>query len=714
MVFVRLNGWKLPARDETPEQTRTPFGEMPDGFLGRPFRTRKGLPSSWKLTANVMGLRDTLDPDTLRCLLIGEAHHFPLNTDAFSDIGLGPEAGSTYTLLPRTATAGVTGPGYLSVGGGQFVLWDTALPSGRWTVAYWRNVTTTPQHIVVRADGVTWLNGVQAVTATPELLVDPVFGSLTLLGAGTFDDLVVWPEKMSAGFLEAFYRWTSGKQLLLDVPFDFHNDDVTGRSVVTAVNTAVGGRQRGQIGSAQRFNGGTCGYTGTALQIGGRATFSVECWFRWDSTLVPGTPAALFVRGVGITVSFALFINSTTRVLTGQVITGAGTASSTGGFITKDVWHHVVMTWTQATGRVGLWVDGADVTTVTAAFASAPSADATHTTRVGNGTAGVSAFAGDMDGVRMYGLALTAEEVVDHYQAGLKNIAPPVVQPCSALPALEVDGALVGWRQTTVLPDEAENTYVQHGGGVQAWSNASRDIPVVLDEVLAFERARVTEPLVGFVLSDQFDTAGALLPFRGEFAAGTRTGNYGPGPWGGLFGRALVFGGASVVTLPNSIALALSGLSAVTVLAWVRRGALGALHTVLDLGISAGNTKINLGVTAANVLSFATRAAVAEATFTRAVQAFTDTTGWHMVGGYADLPNDLHATVLDDVTSEGAAAFTASAFSTEVGGQQNIGLDVNGANRWVGEISSVLVWGRKLSAAEILQVYQAGRAGLLF
>lgn len=717
MTFFRLNGWKLPARDETPDLARPAFGEMADGFNGRPFRTRKGLPSSWRLTANLMGRADLKDPDTLRALLISESHHFAFNTDAFSDAGLGPELSSVYSILPRTGTAGVFGTGYLSVTSPNSVLWDMQLPLNRWTACYWRNVTTTPQHVMVRSDGLIWLDGVQTVTTLPEFFVDPVTGALALIGTGAFDDLAVWPENMSAIFLLAFYRWTSGQQLLLHLPYDFHNDDVTGRAITTSVNTAVGGRQTGQVGKAQRFNGGTCGYTGTALQIGGRATFTWECWFRWDSTLVPGTPAALVVRGSGLSVSFALFINSTTRVLTGQVATGAGTASSTGGTITKDVWHHVVMTWTQATGRVGLWVDGVEVSTVVAAFSAAPTADAAHTTRVGNGTLGVSAFAGDIDAVRMHGLALTADEITDRYQAGLRNIEAPAAQPCSPLPDVQVDGALTGWRQTLSSPDEGENTYVQHGGGVQVWSNASRDIPVVLDEVLAFEQARVTEPLAAWVLSEQFEAgAGSLNPVRGGWAAGTRTGSYGPGPWGGAFPitRALVFGGAASVVLNADLPLALAGANSVTVLAWVRRGATGAIHTAFALGAAAATLKVDLSVTAGNLVRFQARGAAADPLVTLSAQTLSDTTGWHMVGGYGDLTNDRIATVLDGLISESAGAFTASAFSGEVGGNHNIGLDVSNANRWVGNVASVLIWPRKLTPAEILQVYKAGLQGRFY
>jgi hypothetical protein len=258
---------------------------------------------------------------------------------------------------------------------------------------------------------------------------------------------------------------------------------------------------------------------------------------------------------------------------------------------------------------------------------------------------------------------------------------------------------------------------LQHGAGGQTggWLNASADVQGALDEVQSEEQPRVIPvPWVGWLLDERFERVPPnLTPARGDLPAGTRGGSYGAGAWG-IYGRALTFGGAAQVQFPASVPQALAGARGVTVLAWVRRGATGAAHRVLDWDIGGATSKLRLGVDAAGTVSFSLRPVLAEVIQTStSVATLTDLVGWHLVGGFADVPGDVIGTVLDGTILSGVVAFTAQEIGAEGGASSYLGLSVLGLLRWVGEIASVLVWDRRLSPGEILAVYRQGQRGVL-
>lgn len=720
MSFLLLNGWRLPALNDSPSQSFDQLGEFAPGMLNRPTRGRRALPASWKAQMSVMIHEDA---DTLEALVTGQGHHFPCDVDAFSDAGLGPEAGGAYTVPIRTSSAGMFGIGYLNVS--TSIVWDPRLP-GTWMVAYWRNVAATPEHIAVRSDGAKWLNGVRAdATATTELTVSSGAVALT---TGQYDDVVILPVKACATFIAALYRWTSGKEIQWHVPFDGFDAEVLNRGVALATSTGTTFLANGQIGKARQFDGAeVTQYTGAKTQAFGASELSFEFWANRDSGLTEGVPeAVVMLRSSGLSAGLRLFMN-TSGADAGRFEAFLWTASGkvrtllSIGAVPTNTWHHMVVTWTQASGVLKIYLNGTDSGQVLASFpGSAVANDVGVGTFLGNNLAGTAAFGGYLDDVRMYRRALTSNEVLDHWQAGRHNIRPPVLQAFSKLPALEIDGGIVGWRQTTVLGDAGDAPLQQHGGSVNGssgWKNNSRMPNVVLDERQQFEPAGgIPLPHAGLILSEKNDSAGAIR-MLGGFANGTRTnGAYVAGPFD--FGRAYSPPGppAGQIDLSATIAGAMGGKRYLTVLAWVRRNASGVQHTVLCQERAVASVKVRLDVTAGNLVRFGGRASAADAAevLRSSVVTFLDLNSWHLVGGIIDLASNRIATVFDTTVNEGVATFAATAFSTGSAGVHRIGLDNGGANRWNGAIASTWWWFRRLSVGEITDIYNAGRSGIFY
>lgn len=146
--------------------------------------------------------------------------------------------------------------------------------------------------------------------------------------------------------------------------------------------------------------------------------FSIEFWFRSTQGSGAGTQwyngAGLVdgeVAGVANDFGVSLLAN-------GQVAAGVGnpdrTVLSTAG-LNNDVWHHVVMTRTQSSGVVQLYVDGVSQGTVignTAALTA--SADLSF----GRLATGIQYYRGFLDEIALYSAALPAATVLSHYQSG--------------------------------------------------------------------------------------------------------------------------------------------------------------------------------------------------------------------------------------------------------------------------------------------------------
>jgi hypothetical protein len=140
------------------------------------------------------------------------------------------------------------------------------------------------------------------------------------------------------------------------------------------------------------------------------------------------------------------------------------------------------------------------------------------------------------------------------------------------------------------------------------------------------------------------------------------------------------------------------------VLAFLQRSAAGTLHTILDLCITAGASKVRLEVQAANTVRLVCRPSTAEVLRSATSTATITDTDWHMVAASLDLVTDTASITVDDVRQDFTGlAWTAQTFTAEQAGSHNIGLDLSGANRWAGAISHVMLWPKVLTAGELAQ-----------
>ncbi len=718
MTFALLNGWKLPAAiAQEAQHFIIHHGEMEPTWQNRPQRTRRALPSKWDVRMIPM---DRADADTLECLLMGQGHHIPCDVDAFSDAGMGPELGGAYSIQPRTFTAGMYGIGYLNVTGS--IVWDAAIRFDGWTVSYWRTVTGTPQHVTLRADGAKFIDGIRADTTNTSECV--VMQGGVALGAGNYDDVIILPVTVSDAFASAMYRFAVGKGLRAYLPFDADLLDFFGRLSAPTVSGTITQRVVGRVAKAiQVVSGGRLLYGANVnLDCNGQAECSVEVWFQPTTQVAVGSPQTVVEHGTVATRGYRIRLMNTTASTTNaqiELVIAIGSAVFTTP--TRDVvinaWNHVVLTWDQATNTGRCYVNGTQVYTFqTGTAGTAAGNDSADSLFVGNNGALITPFAGLIDEVRFYRSKLTAEDVADHYNAGLRNIPPPVPQAFSKLPYLELDGALLGWRQTQVLADPGDANQIQHGGSA-GWLNSSRTPQISFEERQAFEADIIPVPMAQYVLDERYISPGALtfIPAQGAHGnVGFGAANFTNGPF--LRGRALQFTSpaSNSITLPQALVTALGGSRGMTVVAWARRAATGAQHTLCGLSLSSGNAKFELLVSSGNVVVCRGRSGGDTIqTFTSTI-GWTDTTKFHMVAGILDYPADRIRAAFDDTGfQEGVVAFVNDeALPLAFSSGHNIGLDIGGANRWNNEIAVVSIYNQVLTQSELRAIYRQGLRGV--
>lgn len=156
-----------------------------------------------------------------------------------------------------------------------------------------------------------------------------------------------------------------------------------------------------------------------AVNRGVSTNFSIEFWFRSTSGIGAGTnwyDGAGLVDGdvAGSVNDFGISLSST-----GQVTAGTGNPDTTirsGTGFNEGSWHHVVLTRTQSTGTITLYVDGAQRATGTGSTAALTSPTQLNIGRLHNGG---NYYAGALDELATYTTALSPATVLNHYQTGL-------------------------------------------------------------------------------------------------------------------------------------------------------------------------------------------------------------------------------------------------------------------------------------------------------
>jgi PKD repeat protein len=214
-----------------------------------------------------------------------------------------------------------------------------------------------------------------------------------------------------------------------------------GESTGAAVNAASydnltvnGSVTRGQAGAvpgdadtAVRFNGASTQYASTTATRLGRHTFSVEAWFRTNSTS-GGKIIGFGNRSTGNSTSFDrhLYVGNDGRVRFGVAPASGARVLSSPSSLVDNAWHHVV--GTLGGGVMTLYVDGQQV----GQLSGVPmAANYQGFWRVGGDNVSGWAnrpvsdyFNGTIDEAAVYPRALTAAEVAQHHAVGSTGATP--------------------------------------------------------------------------------------------------------------------------------------------------------------------------------------------------------------------------------------------------------------------------------------------------
>lgn len=186
--------------------------------------------------------------------------------------------------------------------------------------------------------------------------------------------------------------------------------------LVNGPTTGVTGALSTPAGSAIRFDG-VDDYVTVARQIAD--DFSIELWFKSTQGIGFGTD---WWTGAGLVDAdtwgpaddFGLSLNAAGRLLAGVGVWPETTVVSSVAGLNDGNWHHVVYTRTKSTGLITLYADGVVVGTATGATSSLT---ATPTMTIGRINSVGNNFAGTIDEVATYDVALSAATVAAHYAA---------------------------------------------------------------------------------------------------------------------------------------------------------------------------------------------------------------------------------------------------------------------------------------------------------
>lgn len=200
--------------------------------------------------------------------------------------------------------------------------------------------------------------------------------------------------------------------------------DSKGTDPGTYVNSPTLGAPGANINdsnTAVTFDGATQ-YATAARTIGG--DFSVELWVKstqnysndfgfthcsqwWQGASLVDADTSGTANDFGVS------------MCSGKIIAGVGNPDTnvvSSGTYNDGAWHQVVMTRTQSTGLVTLYVDGVSVGSVTGNTNALTAAANVYFAR--SASASMNFFAGTLDEIALYNVALPGATVLSHYQAG--------------------------------------------------------------------------------------------------------------------------------------------------------------------------------------------------------------------------------------------------------------------------------------------------------
>ena len=421
----------------------------------------------------------------------------------------------------------------------------------------------------------------------------------------------------------------------------------------------------GKIGQALSFNSSgqiTFGTNVSTFQFG-TGSFSISAWFTSTSSALGGTPAIWGVTLGANGSRYGLeYIGGSPAAVQAFIKDDAGNSVATFNSLTpiaNNRWYHAVMVVNRQTNIMSVYINGVfdnskSISTVTGNIN--PQGTALARGLVG----GVSAaFGGNIDDIRVYNKALSAQEVAQLYALGTANVSHSNSSPSTGL-----NSGLVG--------------YWTFDGPSINWATG-----VVKD------------------LSGQGNNSQTV-------GMGTST-----SPVVGKIGQALKFNGSSTqVSSVNNISLT-SG--AVTISAWVKRPwntikAADILHVTLaqfsGIALSAtngSNTGVN-GQKDITCVGNGFQAGNAPQAFA-IPPTFVDNTWHHIVCVLGPSTAQIYADGVALSMRNSSVAGSLPSITNKV----FIGGELSFSDIMDGSIDDVRIYNRALSAQEIAQLYSLGK-----
>ena len=185
MAFLTINGIEMKIATATRSPVR--LGERSRAHSGRARKSERARKREWTLYT---GPLDELEAPAVAGLLEGDGHHFPFDSDLYSERGIGPLAGYGAAV---TVSPGKFGPGFLTVSGGESISFPVQLPA-TWTLLLHRRELGAWHAYAVNSDGQKWRDAVRDDGADTSWL-SVTAGTVTLGDADPLeiDDLVCLP-----------------------------------------------------------------------------------------------------------------------------------------------------------------------------------------------------------------------------------------------------------------------------------------------------------------------------------------------------------------------------------------------------------------------------------------------------------------------------------------------------------------------------------------
>jgi hypothetical protein len=737
MTFQRLAGWALEVNgDRRNARQDVVIGANGKRFTGRPKKDNRGFEAS---IDEEICFTAPCCADTLESLFEGMGYYFPFITDVWSTrSGLGPELSSSWTLVSGDGPASTRFHSVTAAGSGllynpELIDQTTAPDGGRWSVMYWVKDGSVWTHKVVRSDGSGLVDGVFTATITASELTVSQGG--VLFAAGTqLASLAILPFWVCDDAGTAFYEWETAWDLGGYWRLDRSALDLTGQ-----LNGTISGSPNvaaGQVKTGLRFAaspdyvnvGGA-----TELSISTNQALTIEAWIAPDTAGGNNDGGIVCKYAAGAGFLFQCGTATTAGKVALDFIVEGSVAPSTWTLddaVDVGEFSYVCVTWDGSqTGRAQaeIRINNATATEWTSYTPGAslgfPS-DTALDVIIGNRSAADTTrfFDGIINEVRYSTSVLDAEVIRERWVAGRNRRGVPTPQQFAGLPALPLWGEFSGWRLHDFLGEvrsEQFEPYSENGTRVMA-----RRIGVQFESVDMETGSLLPAPDFGINPTDERRTSltsANLRATRGDFswngAGGLAASDYGkPGPFDWPNQAVSLSGGAYLRNTSQNIPRQFYGRGAVTVMMWVRRTLTGTVETLFETTDTATpdlRLLLQFLVNDRVAMSFRpTTGTVFQSTTGSPAVEITDT-DWHLVGAIADPANNTGELIVDGrVRYTQSMPFAADEFSDEFNPLSTIGANASGLQPFTGDVGAWGLWLRRLSAGEILTVYEKAKRGL--